>query len=56
MKKQLVLLLAFVLICLLTVTSVVVNESRTCNLDKKEIKQLPANDFLLHGPFNYFQL
>ena len=56
MKKQLVLLLAFVLICLLAATSVIVNNNRTCNLDKKEMKQLPANDFLLHGPFNYFQL
>ena len=56
MKKQFVLVLAFVLICLLTATSVAVNNNRTCDLDKKEIKQVPANDFLLHGPFNYFQL
>lgn len=56
MKKQFILLVAFVFICLLTATSVVVNNNRTCDLDKKEMKQLPANDFLLHGPFNYFQL
>ena len=56
MKKQFILLMAFVLICLLGATSVVVSNNRTCDLDKKEMKQLPANDFLLHGPFNYFQL
>ena len=56
MKKQFILLVAFVFICLLTATSVAVNNNRTCNIDNKETKQLPANDFLLHGPFNYFQL
>ncbi|MEJ8820210.1 hypothetical protein [Lacibacter sp. H407] len=56
MKKQFILLVASVLICLLTATSVMLNNTRICDLDKKEMKQLPANDLLLHGPFNYFQL
>ncbi|MEJ8844929.1 hypothetical protein WG954_21220 [Lacibacter sp. H375] len=56
MKKEFILLMAFVLICLLGATSVAVSNNRTCSLDKKEVKQAPTNDFLLHGPLNYFQL
>ena len=56
MKKQFILLMAFVLICLLGATSVVVSNKRTCRLNEKEMKQLPSSDFLLHGPLNYFQL
>ncbi|HLP35488.1 hypothetical protein [Lacibacter sp.] len=56
MKKQFILLMAFVLICLLGATSVVVSNNRTCDLEEQEVKQLPSNDFLLHGPLNYFQL
>jgi hypothetical protein len=54
MKKQFILLMAFVLVCLLGATSVVVSNNRTCSVEDK--KQLPSNDFLLHGPLNYFQL
>lgn len=56
MKKQFVLLMAFVLICLLGATSVVVSNNRTCKLDQKETRQQPSNDVLLYGPLNYFQL
>ena len=56
MKKQFILLMAFVLICLLGATSVIVSNNRTCKLYQKETQQLPSNDFLLHGPLNYFQL
>jgi cell division protein FtsB len=56
MKKQFVLLMAFVLVCLLGATSVVVSNNRTCKLDQKETQQQPSNDVLLYGPLNYFQL
>lgn len=56
MKKQFILLMAFVLICLLATTSVVISNHHTCKLDQKKTQQLPSNDFLLHGPLNYFQL
>jgi cell division protein FtsB len=56
MKKQFILLMAFVLICLLGATSVVVSNNRTCKLDQKETQQQPLNDVLLYGPLNYFQL
>lgn len=56
MKKKFVLFTAFVLLCLLTATSVVVTNSRTCKLDEKEIKQQPVNELMLPGPLNYFQL
>jgi hypothetical protein len=56
MKKQFIFLMAFVLVCLLGATSVVVSNNRTCKLDQKETQQQPTNDVLLYGPLNYFQL
>jgi hypothetical protein len=56
MKKQFILLMAFVLVCLLGATSVVVSNNRTCSVEEEDMKQPPSNDFLLHGPLNYFQL
>jgi HlyD family secretion protein len=56
MKNQFILLMVFVLICLLGATSVVISNNHTCKLDQKKTQQLPSNDFLLHGPLNYFQL
>jgi hypothetical protein len=56
MKKQFILLMAFLVICLLATTSVVVSNTRTCKLEQKEAKPNSPNDFLLPGTLNYFQL
>ncbi len=56
MKRQIIIIMAFVLLCVLGVTSVAVSNKRTCNAAELNLKQLPSNDVLLHGPLNYFQL
>ena len=56
MKKQFILLMAFVLVCLLATTSAVVSKHRTCRLEPKDTHQQTPNDFVVPGPLNYFQL
>lgn len=56
MKKQFILLIAFVLVCLLATTSAVVSSHRTCTLEQKDTQQQVPNDFVVPGPLNYFHL